>query len=220
MNWRLFLHRIAYASIQNKMGQLVTLGDLEQWTILPTLNSESFVVSGGAGNDISFEIDLIKRFDCCVALFDPSLPGKTTVGRHRDLSEKLRFFEAGIAAATGTNFLKPPTQDRSLHSWVKADEKTGEAMNFVRLSDIMHQFNRTRIDLLKIDIEGYEYEVLEDLLRDSIPVTQICVEIHQEPQVPGRTRKDRWRLINALRSAGYALLYHKHWDHTFYLRRH
>jgi|GEM_PF-5907822 len=64
-------------------------------------------------------------------------------------------------------------------------------MNFVTRSDVMHQFNKSRIDLLKIDIEGYEYEVLEDLLSNSIPVTQICVEIHQEPQVPGRKRKDR-----------------------------
>jgi len=201
------------------MGQLVTLGELEQWTILPRLDSQSFVVSGGAGNDISFEIDLIKRFGCCVALFDPSLPGKTTVARHPDVSGKLRFFEAGLAASTGINFLRPPTQDPSLHSWVKADENTGEAMNFVTLSDVMRQFNKARIDLLKIDIEGYEYEVLEDLLMSSIPVTQICVEIHQEPQVPGRTRRDRWRMINALRRAGYALLHHKHWDHTFYLRR-
>ena len=219
MNYRLFLHRIAYATIQKHRGQLVTLGDLEQWTILPELNSESFVVSGGAGNDISFELDLIKRFDCCVALFDPSLPGKTTVGRHRHVSEKLRFFEAGIAATTGVNFLKPPILDPSLHSWVKADESTGEPMNFVTLSDVMHQFKKPRIDLLKIDIEGYEYEVLEDLLSSSIPVTQICVEIHQEPQVPGRTRKDRWRMINSLRRAGYVLLHHKHWDHTFYLCR-
>lgn len=219
MNWRLFLHQIIYASIQKDMGKLLTLGELEPWTILPRLSSKSFVVSGGAGNDISFELDLIKRFGCCVALFDPSLPGKTTVERHQYISRQLKFFEKGIAANNGINFLRPPTEDPSLHSWVKADEKTGEAMNFVTLSDIVHQFNKPRIDLLKIDIEGYEYEVLEDLLKTSIPVTQICVEIHQEPQVPGRTRKDRWRIINALRKAGYALLHHRHWDHTFYLCR-
>jgi hypothetical protein len=101
---------------------------------------------------------------------------------------------------------------------VKADEDSGEAMQFVTLADIANQFSKQRIDLLKIDIEGYEYEVLEDLLRNPLKVTQICVELHQEPQVPGRTRKDRWRIINALRRAGYVLLHHLHWDHTFYLR--
>ena len=34
------------------------------------------------------------------------------------------------------------------------------------------------IDLLKIDIEGFEYEVLEDCLEDRIPIKQICVEFH------------------------------------------
>jgi FkbM family methyltransferase len=218
MKPRLLLHRIAYAMIQRDMGGLVTLGQLEPWTILPTLNPESFVVSGGAGNDISFELDLIRRFGCSVALFDPSLPGKTTVARHQPASDRLHFFESGIAATGGVNYLKPPKEDPSLHSWVKADADSGEAMQFVTLADIANQFRKRRIDLLKIDIEGYEYEVLEDLLRGQIQVTQICVELHQEPQVPGRTRKDRWRIINALRRAGYVLLHHRHWDHTFYFR--
>ena len=218
MNYRLFLHRIAYAVLQRNMGRLVTLGTQEQWTFLPRLNSDSFVVSGGAGNDISFELALIQRFGCPVALFDPSLPGKTTVARHKSNSDKLHFFEMGIAAAKGVNFLKAPANDPTLHSWVKADEKTGEAMQFLTLADIMSDFGKQHIDLLKIDIEGYEYEVLEDLLDSSLRVTQICVEIHQEPQVPGRTRKDRWKAIRALRKAGYALLHHHHLDHTFYLR--
>jgi FkbM family methyltransferase len=218
MKPRLLLHRIAYAMIQRNMGGLVTLGQLEPWTILPTLSPESFVVSGGAGNDISFELDLIRRFGCSVALFDPSLPGRTTVARHQPTSDRLHFFERGIAAKKGVNYLQPPSRDPSLHSWVKADEDSGEAMQFVTLADIANQFSKQRIDLLKIDIEGYEYEVLEDLLRNPLKVTQICVELHQEPQVPGRTRKDRWRIINALRRAGYVLLHHLHWDHTFYLR--
>ena len=34
------------------------------------------------------------------------------------------------------------------------------------------------IDLLKIDIEGFEYEVLQSCLEERIPIKQICVEFH------------------------------------------
>jgi hypothetical protein len=35
-----------------------------------------------------------------------------------------------------------------------------------------------RIDLLKIDIGGFEYEVQERYLAEQIPIKQICVEFH------------------------------------------
>lgn len=42
------------------------------------------------------------------------------------------------------------------------------------MSDLHHQ----QIDLLKLDIEGSEYRVLDEILESQIPIHQIVVEFH------------------------------------------
>ena len=85
------------------------------------------------------------------------------------------------------------------------------------LSTLMSELHWAHIDLLKIDIEGFEYDVIQDLLRKRLDVRQICVEFHYGRAL-GHTRREMIRKILALRSAGYDLVHHRHQDHTF-LRR-
>ena len=72
------------------------------------------------------------------------------------------------------------------------------------------------IDLLKIDIEGFEYEVLGSCLAKRIPIKQICVEFHDFfPEIPKAKARE---MIRALKSHGFDLIHgHRH-DHAF-LRR-
>ena len=72
------------------------------------------------------------------------------------------------------------------------------------------------IDLLKIDIEGFEYEVLESCLAAEIPIKQICVEFHDFfPDIPKTKTKN---LILALQSHGFDLIHRHRHDHTFLKR--
>jgi hypothetical protein len=53
-----------------------------------------------------------------------------------------------------------------------------------RLSTIMKTLGHSRVDLLKMDIEGAEYGVLADLLVSKIRPQQILVEFHHRwPEV-------------------------------------
>lgn len=45
-------------------------------------------------------------------------------------------------------------------------------------SDIVNQLQHTKIDILKMDIEGTEYEVLPGILKSGIEIGQILVEFH------------------------------------------
>ena len=72
------------------------------------------------------------------------------------------------------------------------------------------------IDLLKIDIEGFEYEVLESCIGERIPIKQICVEFHDFfPEIP---KSRTTQMIRTLESHGYHLIHRHRHDHTF-LRR-
>ena len=218
MGPRLLLHKLAYGVLEKSVGELEELGTHETWTILPNLTESSFVVSGGAGYDISFELELISRFGCTVALLDPSPPGIKTVSELKEKPDALHFHAYGVAAETGTRTLNPPANNPDMASWGIGSGTGGVSMEFLSLADVMAAEGRSTIDLLKIDIEGYEYEVIESIVRQNIPIRQLCVEIHQGPRFLNKSLWDRWRLVFSLLRAGYVLLHHSGRNHTF-LRR-
>lgn len=51
----------------------------------------------------------------------------------------------------------------------------------------MNQNNHTHIDILKMDIEGAEYEVIPDILATKIPIGQIIVEFHHNSLKMGKS---------------------------------
>ena len=46
------------------------------------------------------------------------------------------------------------------------------------LADLMAENNFSQVDFLKMDIEGFEWEVLKSILKQGLKVSQICVEFH------------------------------------------
>jgi FkbM family methyltransferase len=213
---KLLAHKLIYSHLLKPDPRLVTLGNAETWTLVPSLNTESFVISGGAGHDISFELELIELCGCPVVLLDPSLPGATTIENLVDRPRELIFLRQGLAADVGNRFLSKPEENEDKKSWQISESDKGIKHSFTSLQALLDHYNKKHIDFLKIDIEGFEYEVIEQILRDKISITQICVEIHQGQSFGGKTRKDRWALINKMLKHGYTLIHHKNWDHTFY----
>ena len=70
------------------------------------------------------------------------------------------------------------------------------------------------IDLLKMDIEGFEFDIVHQILDQRIPVRQLWVEFHSWLR-PGQTYKTIARLYRA----GYRLIHKKRGDYTFLLDR-
>ena len=87
----------------------------------------------------------------------------------------------------------PPRKDWISHSVLSANQFSSESVKLpvVRLSTAMKQQGFSHIDVLKMDIEGAEYGVIEDLVREEIPVAQLLVEFHHRFSSVGtvRTRK-------------------------------
>jgi FkbM family methyltransferase len=66
----------------------------------------------------------------------------------------------------------------------------------LRLSEIARRIGAPRIDLLKIDIEGSEYGVIDEVAAGSVTVDQFLVEFDQ-PMPPWRTERAVERLLGA-----------------------
>jgi FkbM family methyltransferase len=205
-----------YQLLTRKGVPLVTLGDVNQWTLHDAgLNSSSRVLCAGAGHDISFERTLITRYGCKVVLLDPSPTGTTTVREENIPPNQLQFMAAGLAGEDGVLSFQDP-ENAVEGSFREGPAGSAGALQFEckSLSTLMAELKWPQIDLLKIDIEGFEYGVIQDLLRRNLKVRQICVEFHYAAGF-GHTRMEMIRCILALRKAAYDLVHHVYQDHTF-----
>jgi FkbM family methyltransferase len=211
-------YKIFYGCLIQRGYQLISMGSPAlncDWMICPrNLNAQSVVYSGGVGHDVTFEHELVRRFGCNVMLFDPSPTGLETMAKAENQIPQFKFQPVALAGRCGTLKFTPP-QNPEEGSWFAQSGKTATLeVPCKNLSTLMRENGHEHIDLLKIDIEGAEYEVLEDLLRHRLRVKQIAVEFHHG-MLPGIRRSQSVRLIIRLLTAGYKLLAQTGNNHTF-----
>lgn len=155
--------------------------DYGGWTICPALvNRESIIYSFGVGEDISFDLGIIDRYDLQVYAFDPT-PRSIAWTKTQSLPANLHFIDYGIADFNGTaSFFPPEITDHVSHSILRRPHNTGHTIEVPvkRLSTIMQKLGHTRLSILKMDIEGAEYSVIDDMLKSTIRPAQILVEFH------------------------------------------
>lgn len=175
--------------------------------LIGALNERSVVYSFGIGEDISFDIGIAERYGCEVHAFDPTPRSRSWARRH--IRHPLIWFHpVGVAARDGTVDFAAPANVRHV-SFSRADT-TRDDQDTVRLQvrslpSIMRDLEHNRIDLLKMDIEGFEYEVLEAMQATDIRPRQIAVEFHHG--MYGYTTDATNRAVRALRDAGYGLFH-------------
>lgn len=165
----------------------------------------------GAGEDISFDIALAEMFNCRVHIFDPtpraaSYVRKTLAALPLGVQENLAFHQVGLwNADTDLKFYAPTNPVHVSHSALNLHGTTSYFTAPVRrLQTLMAERKHTRLDLLKLDIEGAEYVVLEDILTTKLDVRCICVEFDEchHPQ-DGRYARRVEAILGKLAAAGY-----------------
>jgi FkbM family methyltransferase len=157
------------------------------------IRADSIVYSLGTGEDISFDLSLIARFGVNVEAFDPT-PRVQKWLASQTLPPQFHFHATGIAGHDGEEtFYLPPNNDWISHSIVPARQFSRESVRLpvMRLSTAMQLQKHGRIDLLKMDIEGGEYAVIEEIVSEKIQVAQLLVEFHHRLSSLGvhKTRK-------------------------------
>ncbi|HOJ30821.1 MAG TPA: FkbM family methyltransferase [bacterium] len=185
--------------------QTITAGK-EQYVICPDfLTSRSIVYSAGIGDDISFDLDIIKNFGAHVFGFDPSPVSIAWIEKY-NLPLEFRFFPYGISDHDGEMLMFPPENPNST-SFPLARKTSVEPFEVcvMRLATIMKELGHVRIDLLKLDIEGGEYAVIADMVESDIRPGQVVVEFHHRfPQIGISKTKTALR---QLKQAGYKIVH-------------
>ena len=190
------------------------------WNIIPDLlGKDSVIYCVGCGENISFDLALIKEFSCKIHAFDPT-PKSLNYLHSLELPEEYLIHEVGLSNFDGRAKFNPPANlDHVSHTICDRAETADRAIivSLKRLASIMEELGHDRIDLLKIDIEGAEYGVIEDLVKNKIPVGQLCVEFHHF--LDGNKLETTLQGIIQLIQEGYVLhSVYMHTDYCFVLK--
>ncbi len=176
------------------------------WDIVAAeLDSDSVVYSIGIGEDASFDVALIDKWSLTVHAFDPT-PKSIEWVRKQGFSNKFVMHNYGIAAFDGdVSFNPPENPDHVSHTILDrpATKAKSIAVPVKRISTTMQELGHDHIDVIKMDIEGAEYDVIEDLDKSNIRPGQILIEFHH--RFPGIGVKKTRESISRIRSMGYLL---------------
>jgi FkbM family methyltransferase len=176
------------------------------WDVVPAnLDAHSIVYSFGVGEDASFDIALIEKFNLTVHAFDPT-PQSIEWVKGQQFVERFVLHEYGISTYDGEASFNPPENpDHVSHTLLDRPETKSKAISLPvkKLSTIMKELGHDHIDILKMDIEGAEYNVIADIDQSGIRPRQILVELHHRFRgVGGKKSMD---VIDRLKSMGYTL---------------
>ena len=209
-------HHLFYRAITRPIPGLLSIGQECPWTILPDgLGPASHVLCAGAGHDISFELELSKRLHCSLYLMDPSPTGQKTWEKSRHLRKGITFLPFALSDHDGDIPLGEPLDPvEGSYRTLSGNDSRQLRVPARGIISLMMEWRWNHIDLLKLDIEGGEFCVLDALLKSKTPVRQICVELHHGKGFSTRG-KDSVRAILQLLSHGFRLVHRLHWDHTF-----
>jgi FkbM family methyltransferase len=154
----------------------------------------------GAGGDVSVDLELIRRYGVQVRSFD-AVADFVESGR-RDAADEPRFsaHHAAIALTDGPLRMQVShdPQSQSVSAAQLYDSRRFVELPGRTLASLMAELGDEQIDLLKLDIEGSEYELLATLDLRALGVKVFSIQLHHTGSV-----RDARRLIARLREAGY-----------------
>jgi len=199
------LGRIAFVGIDHPCPKIWYGSPYGGFYVDPTLlDEQSVVYSFGIGEDISFDLDIIRNHGCRVFGFDPT-PKSIAWLHGQNTPDGFHFRPFGLGARTETAKFHLPKNSAHVSGSVFGHEGVKDSASIEvplkSFRDILAETGHRRIDLLKMDIEGSEYPVIEDVLRAGVPIRQLLVETHERFFSDGKQKTEK--LVRSLREHGY-----------------
>jgi FkbM family methyltransferase len=157
----------------------------------------------GAGGDISFDLELIRRYGAVVRAVDPVEAYERKALEAASGEPGFRFRRAAVTAVDGPTRMQthhePGSGSLSAAGLYESDEWI--EVDGLTIPSLMEEFGDDHIDLLKIDVEGIEYELMPTLDLVGLGVSLFAIQLHHTGTIA-----DALGLISGLRRQGFRLL--------------
>ena len=168
------------------------------------LDKNSIIYSGGVGEDMSFDLKLEDKYRCKIFLIDPTKRAIKHYEEVKEFyNTKINNFSGNIQSDYLYNIIdldpdfnnytyinKGLYREKTKLKFYKQTNPNYVSQSLVNnmygndydevevdsIKNIMKTYNHSKIDLLKLDIEGSEIDVLNNMLDDEIYPKYLCIE--------------------------------------------
>lgn len=174
------------------------------------LENNLILYSGGVGTNISFDLALIKEYNCKAKLFDPT-PESIEFMKNK-VNSLLNFYPYAIYHENKIvkiffdkyNLVK----SNSIQNILNFDKNSFYHAQAYNIPYLMNKFNDNKIDILKLDIEGVSIDVIKNCFKEQIFPSQIILAIevprnylkfikfYKELKILFLNLKNKYELIN------------------------
>ncbi len=206
-----------------------------------SLTEQDIIISAGAGEDISFDIELVNRFNCYIHILDPTPRALTHYNNTKllisegkkapinfsktdfyqtdiDIYNRMMFYPVGLLNKNKTVFFyEPANKDFVSHSvGNRHNTKDGFKAPCLRLDKFLKNMQINTIKAIKMDIEGAEYGIIRDMLASKIRPDYLLIEFHTGNTLLEKLLSNN-RILHCLmlRVAGYCIVSRRGNDFTF-----
>jgi len=135
------------------------------------LDKDSIVLDAG-GYIGDFANDIHKRFKCEVDVFEPVNEYFEQIQKRFDGNTSIKIIQAGLGAAERTERICKQGLGSSTYS-ATYNHHDFESIKIIPVLDYIRSRNNGNIDLIKINIEGGEYDLLNSILETPDDIEKI-----------------------------------------------
>jgi FkbM family methyltransferase len=176
------------------------------------LNTSSTIVDVGCGFEADFSKSLIKRYKLKSFGIDPTKKHQAALREYQQKSNgSFKYLNYAVSSEEGKITFRESTENESGsilpdHVNILNDKFIEYKVDSITLKQIPLIVGVDKIDILKLDIEGVEYELFDQIDReDLVPYNQIFIEFHHR-SIQRYTRKNTKEVIHLICSKGYKMI--------------
>jgi len=162
------------------------------------LDRRSVAYAVGAGGDVSFDIELIARTGCVVHSFDPAPAARAHAEKQADPNFFFHNFAIWSHSGELTMYRAANPQHMALSAVDLQQTKAAVTVPCRTIESLRRELGHERIDLLKLTIDGAEYELVPHLDLAGWHTRVFVVNLQHT-----RPPREAWALAAMLEDSGF-----------------
>lgn len=151
---------------------------------------DSSIVFDLGGYEGQWSSDIFGRYCCSIHVFEPVESFASTIEGRFSRNERIVLHRFGLSDRTFRTQIYLDKDATSIFgSTIFGSTTESEEISLVRASDFLEESGIAKIDLVKINIEGGEYDLLEHLLDCGIAARIMNIQVQFHSFVPDAERR-------------------------------
>lgn len=152
------------------------------------INNNSIILDIGANIGNVTEV-LFKKYDSNIYCYEPNISCYNHLHKRFKNNPKIKIYNFAVSDFTGKTFLYFHKKAKNISEFNERSsikkEKDGldinkkVEVNCINIKEILEQYDK--IDLIKIDIEGSEYEIMPEIIKNKNKIKMVLCETHGNP---------------------------------------